>query len=652
MGLPGAAKVPWRLVFKCFSRICLGLWGRTAVKGCTAAGGPLPYCVQLISRDGKIVRTVGWRRPDQLRVQISSGRPRGPGVSPGARSLHDPSSVSVDAVAQQASAPRPPIGSWQHTDSPEFGNQALAIGLHEPERPLYVVAKDRELGVSSAGAATLGAGTNGANSLPLVAYVPPCSVNELGDASFRHDHGLRYAYLAGAMANGIASVALVQEMARAGMAGFFGAAGLAIEQVRAAVDELQATVGDLPHGFNLIHSPNEPELEAAVVQLYLEKSVRWVEASAYLDLTLPVVRYRVAGIHKDASGAIVTPNRVLAKVSRVEVASKFLAPPPDRFLQALVAEGFLTAEQAEWARQIPMAQDLTAEADSGGHTDNRPALALLPTLLALRDRMQAEHGYGVPLRVGAAGGIATPASVHAAFAMGAAFVVAGSIHQACTEAGTSDTVRAMLAAAEQADVIMAPAADMFEMGVQVQVLKRGTMFAMRGQKLYDLYRAHASLEAIPERERQALERTVFQAPLAEIWQQTRAFFEQRDPAQITRAEQDPKHKMALVFRWYLGKASIWANRGERGRQVDYQVWCGPAMGAFNEWVKGTYLEAPEARQVREVAVNLLVGAAVFQRLQSLRSQGIAVPPEATAVRPRPVAELASAVPWNGKQTRG
>ena len=33
-----------------------------------------------------------------------------------------------------------------------------------------------------------------------------------------------------------------------------------------------------------------------------------------------------------------------------------------------------------------MAEDLTAEADSGGHTDNRPAITLLPTMLALRDR--------------------------------------------------------------------------------------------------------------------------------------------------------------------------------------------------------------------------------------------------------------------------
>ena len=193
----------------------------------------------------------------------------------------------------------------------------------------------------------------------------------------------------------------------------------------------------------------------------------------------------------------ITPNRIIAKVSRVEVASKFFAPAPERFCASCVENGELTPEQAELATQVPMAQDLTAEADSGGHTDNRPAITLLPTMLALRDRYQARYPGIMPLRVGAAGGIATPGSAAAAFAMGAAYILTGSVNQACIESGSSDLVRQMLAEAGQADVAMAPASDMFEMGVKVQVLKRGTMFPMRATKLFELYRAYSSLQSIP-----------------------------------------------------------------------------------------------------------------------------------------------------------
>ena len=453
------------------------------------------------------------------------------------------------------------------------------------------------------------------------AFAPACRLEDLGDPTFCADHRIRYPYLAGAMANGIGSPDIVEAMGRAGMLAFFGAAGLPLATVEAAIDRIQNNLGDTPYGFNLIHSPGEPTLERAVVDLYLRRGVRLVEASAFLDLTLPVVRYRVHGIHRDPSGKLVTPNRVIVKVSRVEVASKFLAPPPERMLQELVRQGDITADQASLASRVPVAQDVTAEADSGGHTDNRPAITLVPTLIALRDRLQEKYGYDESLRVGAAGGIATPASAVAAFAMGAAYVLTGSVNQACVESGSSDAVREMLAQAEQADTIMAPAADMFEMGVKVQVLKRGTMFAMRAAKLYELYRGYPSLETLPTTERANIEKNLFRASLEEIWEKTRTFFLERDPAQVPRAEKDAKHKMALVFRWYLGLSSRWANVGEPTRKLDYQVWCGPAMGAFNEWTKGSFLEQPRNRRVVTVAFNILYGAAVLLRLQTLRSQG-------------------------------
>ena len=447
----------------------------------------------------------------------------------------------------------------------------------------------------------------------------------LGDAGFCADHRLRYPYVAGAMANGIASVPLVEAMGRAGMLGFFGAAGLSLDRVEAAIDQLSAASaanGGAPHGFNLIHSPNEADLETAVAELYLRRGVRLVEASAYLGLTLPLVRYRVHGITRDAQGHVVTPNRVIAKVSRVEVATQFFSPPPADMLSELVRLRDITPEQAELAASIPVAQDLTAEADSGGHTDNRPLVTLLPSMLALRGRLQGKHAYAQTLRVGAAGGLSTPAALAGAFAMGAAYVLTGSVNQACVESGSSDAVRAMLAQAGQADVAMAPAADMFEMGVKVQVLKRGTMFPMRAAKLYELYRAHTALDQLPPADKTFVEKQLLRATVDEAWASTRAFFLQRDPAQVERAECDPKHKMALVFRSYLGLSSRWANAGESSRAMDYQVWCGPSMGAFNEWTRGSFLEQPANRGVVGVAHNLLVGAANQLQTQFLRAQGI------------------------------
>lgn len=537
-------------------------------------------------------------------------------------------------------APKP-IGTWRQGNSPpEPLATGLARSLLNVTRPIYVVLGSGDLCLVQEGTAQIGA-PPGASSgeLPLLAYVPPLPPGALGDAAFKARHGLRLAYVVGEMANGIASVEMVSAAGRAGMIGFFGAAGLMPEEVEAALARLQAETPGVPFGVNLIHSPGNIELESALVELFLRRQVRLASASAFVDLTWPLVYYRVKGIRRDASGRVVCSNRLVGKASRVEVARKFLSPPPEKLLTRLVDRGLITAEEAALAAAVPMVDDLTAEADSGGHTDNRPAITLLPTMQALRDETAAAHGFAEPPSIGLGGGIATPAATAAAFAMGAAYVVTGSINQACAEAGTSRAVCTMLAEAGQADVAMAPAADMFEMGVKVQVLKRGTMFPHRAAKLYELYSAHESFDRIPPRQREIVERDILRSRFDQEWEDTREFFRGRDPKQIERAEKDPKHKMALVFRSYLGQSSTWAISGEPSRRLDYQIWCGPAMGAFNQWVKGSFLENAENRRTVTVALNLLLGAAVATRAGWLQGQGIALPRNAGAMAPMELPEV-------------
>ncbi|GJM34328.1 MAG: 2-nitropropane dioxygenase [Saprospiraceae bacterium] len=487
--------------------------------------------------------------------------------------------------------------------------------------PCYVVQDFRgRIGIANEG--EVGGSDQG---LQLLAMVAPLTAAQLGDPSFRDDYKLKYAYKTGAMANGIASEELVIAVGKAGFLGSFGAAGLVPARVEQAIDKIQGALTHETYAFNLIHSPNEEALEAGAVKLFLERGIHVVEASAFLDLTPHIVHYRAAGLSLDAEGNIVIKNKVIAKISRREVAAKFMHPAPERILRPLVEAGKLTPQQAELAAQIPIADDITVEADSGGHTDNRPLVALLPSIIGLRDEIQEQRQYAHTIRIGAAGGISTPESALAAFMMGAAYVVTGSVNQSCVEAGTSEHVRKLLAKVASTDVMMAPASDMFEMGVELQVLKLGTLFGPRAKKLYEYYTRYSSIEEIPVAEREKLEQQVFKQPLEAIWQSCIEFFQGRDPQQIERAQNNPHRKMALIFRWYLGLSSNWANAGTTDRTLDFQIWCGPAMGAFNDWVKGSYLETYENRRTADVAEQIMTGAAYLYRVQSLKMQGVQLP---------------------------
>lgn len=514
-----------------------------------------------------------------------------------------------------------------------FDPAGIAAATRHTRERLHVVgsADDGGLGVARAGGLRHGGDGTG---LVWHGTLPPLYPEWLGDRGFGETHGTRYPYVAGEMARGISSVEMVTAVAHAGMLSLFGAGGLAPGAVEQAVGRLAADLGERPNwGVNLLHSPLEPAAEERTAALLVERRVPCVSLSAYLRLTPAAVRVAAAGLRQDASGRVVRARRVMAKLSRPEVARQFLSPAPPELLRVLVADGSLTAREAALAARVPVAEDITVESDSGGHTDNRPLGAVLPVVRSLRDRLVREHGYDRPVRVGSAGGLGSPEAVAAAFAAGADYVVTGSVNQLTAEAGTSDEARRLLGAAGVADVTMAPAADMFEMGVRVQVLSRGTLFAARADLLYRLWRDHEALERIAPPVRRQLETEVFGEPLEAVWERTRAFWAGRDPREVAKAEADPRHRMALVFRSYLGLSSGWATGGTPGRTADYQIWCGPAVGAFNDWRAGSFLDG-ERVPVAQVALNLLEGATVVTRAQQLRSFGVPVPAEAFRYVPR------------------
>ncbi|MCP4674509.1 MAG: PfaD family polyunsaturated fatty acid/polyketide biosynthesis protein [Deltaproteobacteria bacterium] len=509
-----------------------------------------------------------------------------------------------------------------------FDQQNIADYAAAIREPINIVlnSQDRLIGLAKDG--QISTQPTGDTSYPLLGCLPALYPEWLGDRSFGETHGVRFAYVGGAMARGITSVEMVIALARSGMFGFFGSAGMSLERLEKEISLIGAALDPkgLTWGANLIHNQSNPAMEDATIDLYLNHAVRRVSAAAFMELSAPIVRYACHGLHQDAEGRICRANYLFGKISHPGVARHFMSPAPAEILNELVNAGKIKAEEAGLAALIPVASDIIVESDSGGHTDNRPLGSLFASIAALRAELQEEYGYDHfnRARLGAAGGMGSPDAVAAAFSFGAAFVLLGTVHQACLESGLSASAKELLANVALDDVMMTPSADMFEMGGRVQVLKKGTMMGVRGNQLFDLYNRYARIEDIPAEIKASLENSVFKKSLDDVWQETQAFFSQSEPKQLARARGDEKHKMALVFRWYLGNTSKWAVDGTDDRRIDYQIWCGPAIGAFNAWTKNTFLEEPKNRSVSQVALNLLEGAASITRAQQLRTFGVPI----------------------------
>lgn len=428
----------------------------------------------------------------------------------------------------------------------------------------------------------------------------------LGDSEFKKDYNLKYAYLVGGMYRGITSKEMVVRLAKSGMMGFLGTGGMELEQVERDIVYLKSKLKEgEPFGVNLLYDPNKTQKEFALVELFFKQGITNVEAAAYMSITAPLVWYRLKGLKMSSQNRPAALNRIMAKVSRPEVAEAFLSPPPERIVEKLLDEGKITRQEAELSKYIPMADDICVESDSGGHTDQGVSTVLIPAMIKLRDMICQKFNYSKRVRVGAAGGIGTPEAAASAFVMGAGFILTGSINQCTVEAGTSDVVKDMLQQINIQDCEYAPAGDMFELGARVQVLKRGVFFPARANKLYELYKYCESIDDIDEKTKKQIQEKYFRKSFDEVYNIVKEYQGRED---IERAERNPKHKMALIFKWYFSYATKAAFEGNEEHKVNFQIHTGPALGAFNQWVKGTSLESWRNRHSEEIGLKIISGA--------------------------------------------
>lgn len=429
----------------------------------------------------------------------------------------------------------------------------------------------------------------------------------LGSKAFLDAYNVKYAYVSGAMYRGIASKELVVRMGKAKMLGFLGTGGIPLNKIEDSIQFIQRelTNGEA-FGMNLIHDLMEPEVEMETVKLYIKYGVKIIEAAAFMQITPALVYYRLRGLQRNKEGKVICTHKIMGKVSRPEVAEVFMRPAPERIVNKLLDEGLITSDQAAMAKEVPMGYDICVEADSGGHTDAGIALVLLPSIQSLRVEVQKEFSYKESIRVGLAGGIGTPQAVACAFIMGADFVLTGSINQCTVESGMSDLVKDLLQDINVQDTDYAPAGDMFEIGARVQVLKKGVLFPARANKLYKLYQQYDSLDEIPEKTITQLEKSYFKKPISEIWEETKRYWASKgDQSVILEADRNPKKKMALVFRWYFGYSMGLSFNADLKEKVNFQIHTGPALGAFNQWVKGTELESWKNRHVDIIGIKMM-----------------------------------------------
>ena len=437
---------------------------------------------------------------------------------------------------------------------------------------------------------------------------------QLGSRQFLLDHNVKYPYIAGSMCNGISSAQLVVRMANSGFLAFLGSTGLSIKEIEALI---KACKNKLTHnqkyGVNIDYWAGDLSFQKQLIDLCLKHNVPSIEVSGFDHVSFDLVKYRAQGLLKNG-GQITIKNRILLKTSQSKTAVAFMQAAPVHILDKLLSEKTISQSEYELCKLIPMADDICVEGDSAWRTDQAVTMIKLPEIIQLRNKYSASLNQSNKVRIGSSGGVGTPEAMAAVFTLGADFVLTGSINQCTVEAAVSDHVKGILQTVKADDTSCVPAGDLFESGAKVRVLSKGSFFPARAQKLYDLYRLHGSLDAISSNMRQQLEKHFFGRSIETVYQELK---QTADVSAIAQAEENSKYKMAMIFKWYFEHAKKLAIKGREREQNNYQIYCGPALGAFNQWVAGGPLEKWQNRHVDDIAKHLLESANLFLNPETL-----------------------------------
>ncbi|WP_217563191.1 beta-ketoacyl synthase N-terminal-like domain-containing protein, partial [Paenibacillus sp. GbtcB18] len=243
-----------------------------------------------------------------------------------------------------------------------------------------------------------------------------------------------------------------------------------------------------------------------------------------------------------------------------------------------------------------------------GHTDQGVVFPLIPSVIALKEELRSNYQYQDEILIGCGGGIGTPEAIAAAFMLGADFVFTGSINQCTVESGAHEAVKDILNKVSIHDTAITVAGDMFEIGAKVQVVKKYTKFHARANKLYQLFMQYNSIEDIPQQVRTEIESKYFKRSFSDVWDLICEYKKEKNPIELQEAAENPRTKMALIFKWYFAYCNQLTLRGEISEIDNFKIYCGPAMGAFNLWVKGTPYEHWSNRNVDKIADLLMYNA--------------------------------------------
>ena len=429
----------------------------------------------------------------------------------------------------------------------------------------------------------------------------------LGNQDFERTLNLKFPYVCGSMYYGIASPEMIIRLAKAGMLGFIGTSICNIESIKRDINIIKNKLDGEVFGLGVTYNQNVNE-ENSIYNLILSEDIKIIEISDYMSITKNLIKYRVKGMQKSNYSNVMQPHHVMAKVSRIEMAELFLKPAPSDIIEALLEAGEITQNEAECAACVPVADFVSITSENDIHISSVPNFMLLSEIKKLSREIQKEYLFSKCSYIGIAGGIGNPDVIALSFLLGADYVVSGSINQCCKQANISDITKNILATVDIHDCEYVPDLKNMELGIKMNVVRKGLLFPARANKLFDLYKRYNAIDEIEADVIHSIETRIFKKNINTFSKESEKFFSE---SELKTFNTNPKSKLLHIIKCYYQVALHDAIEGNENNKINFLIKCNPTMGFFNRWAKGKSIENWIDRDVDKIGIMMLEEASTI-----------------------------------------
>lgn len=425
---------------------------------------------------------------------------------------------------------------------------------------------------------------------------------KLGDREFMKKYNINLPYIVGPMHKGVSGYEFVKRLSDNNILSFVGTRGLSVDETQKIVVKLR---GRKNYGVSVDYDSFDKEHEKQIFELLIREKISVIQASSYFNLTENLVLYKLYGAKKNSNGENCIPNKIFLKTTRPEIAELFMTPVPENMLKKMHDEGKLSEEQVEIAKSIPLADEIIVVSFGADKTGSIPVNSFLPQVIAKKNALIKKYGYSENIHVGAAGSIGDPVSALDAFLLGADFIMTGSVNQCTAEAEISDMIKNKLQKVEIQDTEIIPTSHVYEIGMKMQVLKKGVFFTARALKLYEIYNKISKIEDIEPELLAQIQDKYFGKSIDAIYSEIKNELSEKE---IDRAETDSKFKFGLIIYWYYNYCTECAIRNDNVQNLNCLIPVSCAMGRINNFLEKTEYSDWKNRHPDIIAKLIMSGA--------------------------------------------